>query len=136
MMSDGYADVMVEARDLVLDFSAPVLVDEDVDALGDKTSFTVEVDTTAINVSKDSDLTAAYTAALAKAETYKLAISREINVNCSKVETISDGKFAVTFELDAAAKAALTDNTMYTMSIAGMEDIQPTALTIHYAPAE
>ena len=136
MMSDGYADVTVEARDLVLDFSAPVLVDEDVDALGDATSFTVEVDATAINVSKDADLTAAYMEALAKAETYTFTISREINVKCAKVETISAGKFAVTFELDAEAKAALEDNTMYTMNIADMEDIQATALTVHYAPAE
>ena len=136
MMSDGYADVTVEARDLVLDFSAPVLVDEDVEALGDSDSFTVEVDASAIAVSKDADQTAVYMASLALAETYDFTISREIVVAPSAVEALEGGKFAVTFQLNEAALAALEGNTMYTLNIAALEDIQATALTIHYAPAE
>ena len=137
LMSDGYEDVMVEARDLVLDFAAPILTDEDVPALGNANSFSVEVDATSINVSKDTAVTKAFTDALAKTSTYKLVISKDISVVPAKVEMTSAGKYKLTFELDAAAKAALANNTQYQLTVtSGVKDVQDTPLSIHYAPED
>ena len=138
LISEGYADVTVEADDLVLDYKAPTVVEDDLPELAEgETQMQVQIDATSVNVSNDEAVNEAYVAGLESVDAYKLSYEnddREEIVVAEKAASVenNDGIYTVTF--DVADQELPTDiHYQVTVSSEGAKDV---TLEFHYAPAE
>ncbi len=138
LISEGYADVTVEADDLVLNYKTPTIVEEDMPQLADgETQMQVQLDATTINVSNDASVNEAYVAGLSNADSYVLSYETEdweeivVAEKAASVEN-NDGIITVTF--DVADQELPTD--IHYMVTVSSEQASDVTLEFHYAPAE
>ncbi len=141
LISEGYADVTVEADGLVLNYKAPVAAAEEIPALAEgETELNAAIDARNVYVSLDADANAAYVAALEDASVYKLSYTvgsgrkAEEVVLAETAASVSNDNGILTVAFDVSGQELPTD-THYTVTIsaAGADEI---SIEYDYAPAE
>jgi hypothetical protein len=141
LISEGYADVTVEADSLVLDYKTPTVAEDDVPALADgETEMKVQLSTEGVKVSNDESVTAAYVAGLENAASYTLSYTQgsgrkaETVVVCESASSVENNDGVLTVSFDVSGKELPTD-IHYTVSIAS-DVADAVDVEFHYAPAE